>query len=116
MEDEAKTADGRRRWQHWTEPQARAAIEELARSGLSTAKFAEAKGISAQRIAYWKKRLAEAGPTQFVPVDVSGCAASPAVSYLEIVVGTVTVRVREDLDVRHLARIVEALGRRPTGC
>jgi len=59
MEDESRTADGRRRWQHWTEEQARAALEELAQSGMSTAKFAESKGVSAQRVAYWKKRLVE---------------------------------------------------------
>ena len=43
MEEESKTADGRRRWQHWTEDQARAALEELAQSGVSIAKFAEMK-------------------------------------------------------------------------
>jgi hypothetical protein len=35
MGDESKTADGRRRWQHWTEDQAGAAMEELAQSGVS---------------------------------------------------------------------------------
>jgi hypothetical protein len=41
METESKTADGRRRWQHCTEEQARAALDELAQSNLSVAKFAE---------------------------------------------------------------------------
>lgn len=48
----------------------------------------------------------------FVPVAVS----TPAGSQIEIVAGPVTLRVREDLDVRQLAHIVEALARRPTGC
>jgi hypothetical protein len=59
MEEESKTADGRRRWQHWTEDQARAALEELAQSGVSIAKFAEIKRVSVQRLAYWRKRPAQ---------------------------------------------------------
>lgn len=114
MEDESKTADGRRRWQAWNEQEARAALEELSRSGVSVAKFAQARGVSVQRIFYWRKRLAqsEGPPMTFVPVAVSG----PAGSHIEIVAGPVTLRVREDLDVRQLAHIVEALARRPTGC
>lgn len=113
MEGDSKTADGRRRWQHWTEEQARAALGELAQSGVSIAKFAEIKGVSAQRIAYWKKRLAEAGSADFVPVDVSTAMAATALSRIEIVVGGITVRVREDLDPDKLVRLVDALARRP---
>lgn len=50
MEDERKTADGRRRWQVWSDQEARAALEELSRSGVSVAKFAQARGVSVQRI------------------------------------------------------------------
>jgi hypothetical protein len=35
---------------------------------------------------------------------------------IEIVARDVTVRVREDLDVEHVARIVEALANRSRGC
>ena len=69
MEEESKTADGRRRWRHWTEEQARAALGELAQSGLSIAKYAEIKGVSVQRLAYWRKRLRATSPTRFVAVD-----------------------------------------------
>lgn len=118
MEDESKTADGRRRWQSWTEQEARAALDELSRSGVSVAKFAQARGVSVQRIFYWRKRLAEGASVKFVPVAVSTAATLPAVgSHIEIVAGPVTLRLREDMDVKQLARIVEALiARRPTGC
>ena len=117
MEDESRTADGRRRWQSWSEQDARAALDELARSGVSVSKFAQARGVSVQRIFYWKKRLAETGSTSFVPVTLSTPAVSPAKgSQIEIVAGPLTLRVREDLDVGHLARLVEVLTRRSTGC
>jgi transposase-like protein len=97
MEDESKTVDGRRRWQSWTEQEARAALDELSRSGVSVAKLAEARGVSVQRIFYWRKRLAEEAPVKFVPVAVSTSGTSPAMgSHIEIVAGPVTLRVRGD--------------------
>jgi transposase-like protein len=116
METESKTADGRRRWQHWTEEQARAALDELAQSGLSVAKFAQSKGVSAQRISYWKKRLAESVPMSFVAVVPAIPSRPPTSPGIEIVLDGVAVRVREDLDVEHLARIVDALAQRRRGC
>jgi transposase-like protein len=115
MEDESKTADGRRRWQHWTEEQARSALSELAQSGVSIAKFAEIKGVSAQRIAYWRKRLANGGPPRFVRVDMS-MAVPPTTAHIEILLDGVTVRVRENLDPETVARLVEAFARRPREC
>lgn len=119
METESKTADGRRRWQHWTEEQARVALDELAQSGLSVAKFAETKGVSTNRIAYWRKRLAESVPMSFVavPPATPSRAQAPTSSGIEIVMrdGAI-VRVREDIDVEHLARIVGALALRSRGC
>ena len=105
METESKTADGRGRWRRWTEEQARAALDELAQSGLSIAKFAETKGISTNRIAYWRKRLAESVSVSFVavpPATTRSRAQAPASPGIEIVVWDgVAVRVREDLDVEH---------------
>lgn len=115
MEDEAKTADGRRRWQHWTEEQARSALDELAQSGVSIAKFAEIKGVSAQRIAYWRRRLADGSPPKFVRVDMSMASPSTA-AHIEIVLDGVTVRVRESLEPERVARLVDALVRRPREC
>jgi transposase-like protein len=119
MEDESKTADGRKRWRHWSEQEARATLAELAQSGLSMARFAQSAGLSVRRLAYWRKRLADTGPTEFVPVALSPSArprASTERPHIEIAIEGVAVRVREDLDVEHLARIVEALARQPRGC
>jgi transposase-like protein len=115
MEEESKTADGRRRWRHWTEEQARAALGELAQSGVSIAKFAEIKGVSVQRLAYWRKRLFAAAPTRFVPVDVSTATRS-AEPRIEIVIDGVVLRVREELDPGKLVELVDALARRPRRC
>ncbi|HTZ85279.1 MAG TPA: hypothetical protein VMB05_01295 [Solirubrobacteraceae bacterium] len=119
MEDESKTADGRKRWRHWTEQEARAALAELAQSGLSMARFAQDTGHSIRRLTYWRKRLAETGPMGFVPVALAPLSRqrpSTERPHIEIAVAGVAVRVREDLDVEHLARIVEALARQPRGC
>ncbi len=115
MEEASKTADGRRRWQHWTEEQARLAVDELAQSGVSIAKFAEIKGVSAQRMAYWRKRLAKDDAPKFVRVDVSRGVPSSAAT-IEIALEGITLRVRETVDPDRVARLVEALVRRPREC
>ena len=102
----------------WTEDEARAALMELARSGESAAEFARSRGFSTQRIYYWKKRLAATSAVPaFVPVRLPVVASSTiAPATIEIVSSGVTVRVREDLDVEHVARIVEALAGRAREC
>lgn len=59
--------------QQWTEAYAREAIARGDRRGLSTAALARELGVSAQRIYWWRKRLAEAEAperTPFVEVAV----------------------------------------------
>jgi hypothetical protein len=102
-----------RRWRQWTEQEARAALEELSRSGGSLAEFARSRQVSKRRLSYWKKRLGEAGrPPAFVAVSLPHASSS---SPVEIVSGRVVVRVRDDVDVERVARLVEALTRR-LGC
>src|SRR5262245_59469651 len=106
-----------RRWRQWTEDEARAALQELAATGESRAGFARRRGVSTQRIAYWSKRFARrrstaAGQTDFVAVRLP---VTPSTAWIEIAASRVVVRVREDLDVDHVARLVEAIGRRTTG-
>jgi len=105
-------------WHQWTEDEARAALAELARSGESVAEFARSRGFSTQRVRYWKKRLAATAVVPaFVPVRLPvAVARTVAATTIEIASGGVTVRVREDLDVEHLARIVEALSGRAGRC
>jgi transposase-like protein len=108
-----KRSDGVRGWRQWTEEQARGALEELAATGESVAAFARRKGISTQRVAYWRKRLAESTKPEFVAVALP--ATTPA-RWIEIAAAGVIVRVAEDLDADCVARVVEAIGRRVGGC
>lgn len=105
-------------WHQWTEDEARAALAELSRSGESEAAFARARGFSTQRIRYWKKRLGTTTAVPaFVPVRLSALTtAATRPPTIEIISRDVTVRVREDLDVEHVARIVEALAGRGREC
>jgi hypothetical protein len=102
------------RWKQWSEGEARAALAELVRSGESASAFARSRGFSTQRIAYWRKRLGGASTPAFVSVAMPPVSALRAP--IEIVVGDVIVRVREEADVEQLARIVEALARGGRGC
>lgn len=107
-----KSTMGGRGWQQWTEQQARAALEELAASGESAASFGRRTGFSRARIAYWRKRLGEVPPPpRFVPIALPAATSAA----IEIAAGGVVVRVREEHDVEHVARLVEAIGRR-FGC
>jgi hypothetical protein len=103
-----------RRWRQWTEEQARGVLEEFAATGESAAGFARRKGISTRRLAYWRKRLPGPTKTEFVAVRLP---TSSSARWIEISTRSVVVRVAEDLDVDHVARLVEAIGRRgEAGC
>lgn len=110
--DGLRTAESRRRRQVWDEGQAREALAELARSGDSIAEFARHRGISAHRVYYWKKRIAEARAPGFLAVPV----APAGVGQMEIVADGVTIRVREDLHAGRLAEILEVVTGRNRGC
>ena len=93
------------RRRRWTEEQGRAAIGGLARSGMSVNGFARREGISRTRLVYWKKRLGASDTPAFVALPLP----TPRQRQIEIAHGEVVLRVREDFDVEHLARIVHAL-------
>jgi hypothetical protein len=102
-----------RRWTQWKEPEARKALAAWHRSGLSAAAFCAREGYSERRLRYWSERLAEhptalssVSPVSFVPVAVSEVQRART---LEIERGGVVLRVREDLDVEHVARLALAL-------
>jgi hypothetical protein len=99
-----------RAWTRWTEAEARAKLASFARSGESELAFARRNGISPQRLRYWRARLGRAVATPaFVAVDIA-LPGSKAPT-IEIQVGEVLLRVRENLDVEHVARLVRALAR-----
>ena len=106
---------GRGGWQRWGVREAREALAELAESGESTAAFARRKGVSTQRVAYWKKRLGIAQRPAFVAVAIpspsSGQSDSAQSDTIEIAVDGIVVRLREDVDPDRVARLVEALRR-----
>jgi hypothetical protein len=103
-----RSAGTRRGWQQWSEAEARAALKELAESGLSDASFARGRGFSTQRLRYWKRRLAGAEEVSFVAVPLPKSALTPAM--IEIACDDVVVRVREELDVGYVARLAMAIG------
>jgi transposase-like protein len=108
---EGRTAYGRG-LRVWGEAEARQSLGELARSGESVAQFARRHGISAQRVYYWKKRLAATQPPAFVAVPLA--TAQPG--QIEIVADGVTIRVREDVDLERFAEILDVAARRSRGC
>jgi hypothetical protein len=86
-------------------------LAELARSGESITRFARRKGVSVQRLQYWRKQIAETCAPAFVAVPLSASR-----SQIEIASEAVTVRVREDLDPEQLAEIIEVVARRGRRC
>jgi len=110
--DKARMADGRRHREVWGEPEAREALSEIADSGESIAEFARRRGVSAQRIYYWKKRIAETTAPAFVAVPLTATRAGQ----IEISADGVTIRVREDLASERLADILDVVARRGRGC
>jgi transposase len=61
------------------------------------------------RLFYWKKRLAKsAAPATFVEVRASALERH----HIEIVRDDIIIRIREDIEVERLSRIVEALRQR----
>lgn len=100
-----------RRWKQWKEPEARSALSAWRRSGLSAAAFCAREGYSEARLWYWRKRLggqpAEQSPAvSFVRVPLEGAARG---GQIEIECSGVVLRVRENLDAEHVARLVAAL-------
>ncbi|SRR5208337_1535286 len=117
MGGRSRTADGRRCWRQWTEPEARAVLAELAQSGESVASFACARGVSTNRIRYWRKRLGETTLVpSFVQVRLPSARRPTDGERIEIVLEDVTVRIREDVGVDRLVAIVHGLAGREPAC
>jgi hypothetical protein len=109
--------EARRGWQQWSEDEARAALAELSRSGLSEAAFARRGGYSTQRLRYWKARLSAPGSTRtttamsFVAVPLPTPRTSSMARHIEIDCDGIVLRVREEADVEQVARLTVALVR-----
>ena len=104
----------RRHWHQWTETEATAVLDDFATAGLTPAKFCVQRGFLPGRLAYWRQRLAASPPTTtpaFVAVTLPVSRRPDA--HIEIERGGVLLRVREDIDVGHLARLVAVLAGTP---
>jgi transposase-like protein len=110
----ANDARDTRPWRRWSETEARTALAELERTGESDAAFARRHGVSTQRLRYWRKQVAATGRPAFVAVKVP--EAKVAAEEIAIRIDGISVCLREDFDVEHLARIVDALARRSRAC
>lgn len=101
---------------YWSEPDARAALDAHATSGLTLAAFARERGLNIKRLYRWRARLAGSTPTvgpateppRFLPVrlvDVAQRAPD-----LEVVTSSgVRVRVPVGFDVDALASVLRVL-------
>ena len=79
----------------WTASEAKQALAAWQRSGETMAAFARRKGVSTQRLLWWRKRLAEhAVPAELVPVvvraTVPGTGVRIALDGCEVEVGELT--------------------------
>jgi hypothetical protein len=92
----------RQRWQ--------GIMDEQSASGLSVARFCQERGLSKHTLGYWKKQLKGPRPTQPVFREVRLAPQTPAVSScLEIVVGTLVIRVPTGFDENDLRRVLLAV-------
>ncbi len=123
-ETERQGGEPRERY-HWTEQHAREVIAELRATGEPAARFAQRKGITRQRLAYWATRIESIGPASRMPAFVqvtsvpavtrTAAVAPPAMlatEPIEISVGVAVIRVRVSHDVEHVAQLVDAIARR----
>ena len=81
-------------------------------SGLSINEFARRRGVSAQRVSYWRLRLPNCKPvTAFVEVRPSAPSLASAASPVDVLLpGGVVVRVTAGFDPVVLSAVMTALG------
>jgi transposase-like protein len=122
---QAQAPYSRRR--RWRVPEARAALDALAASGLSVSAFAEQEGLDEERLYRWQRRFARERKAEPRTVTASAtpaivelrAATSPSprrgeTAVVQIVLASgVVLRVAETIDPARLARLVAALER---GC
>jgi len=99
---------GKRRREAWTKW--RRLVAQHNKSGQSVAAFCRERGLCAPHFFAWKKRLSQAAPQQFVPVQVVEAgepAPSPA---LEVRLrGGRSVMVEPGFDAGHLRAVLAVL-------
>jgi hypothetical protein len=95
----------------WSEADAREVLDALERSGEPVAAFAAARGLDAQRVYVWRRRLgANAGRTTFREVVIAE-PVPQAASFEVVLPSGVTVRVATSFDPDALVRLLGVLSR-----
>ncbi len=80
MGERTRKAGRRSGWRQWTVEEARETLREWRASGLPLATFASQRGLTGERLRWWRNRLSEwkgAGPaeTSLAPVVITGVPA-----------------------------------------
>ena len=101
----------------WSELEARAVLSAWRSSGVSIERFAAARGIVAQRIRWWKKKLEGSAPasrksTALLPVRVVGTEPTRGAPVQVILPSGHIVRVGRGFDEDTFARVMAILGGR----
>jgi hypothetical protein len=93
---------------YWSEAEGRAALDALSSSGLSMAAFSRETGITARRLAWWRRRTAiePAGKIEFVPVEVARPARAASDGVMEVAIGDVRIRVGPGFEADALRRLL----------
>lgn len=94
----------------WTEAEARAVLDALATSGLSTADFASREGLDVQRLYWWRRRLAKVSDGMSAPAFVELTPSSASTAHVEVVLRSGRIlRFSPEIDSADLRRIVAVL-------
>ena len=100
----------------WSELEARAVLQAWHASGVSIERFATARGITPQRIRWWKKKLEEAMPSRkssaLLPVRVVATSESRGAPIQVILPSGHIVRVGRGFDEDTFSRVMSILGGR----
>ena len=93
----------------WSADDARVALDAWKRSGLGAQTFAREHGISAQRLYWWRDRLAARPPAMsLVPGEIVEAAVDGEQTSLVIRVGEATIEIA-DASASWVARLVREL-------
>ena len=94
----------------WTDAEAREALEALDASGLSTAEFALQEGLDAQRLYWWRRKLAKVEDGAPAPAIVELTTSSGISAHVEVVLSSGRIlRFPPAIDSADLRRIVAVL-------
>ena len=101
----------------WSELEARAGLQAWRSSGVSIERFATARGITPQRIRWWKKKLEEAMPSRkgsaLLPVRVVATTEPSRGAPIQVILPSGhIVRVGRGFDEDTFARVMAILGGR----